>query len=92
MSPEISTVVAVSKAFVLVLGGLVTYHAYRASRRTGSHSLRLLAFGFGTVTLGALLAGVVDVLLPLAPSDALLVESLFTLGGFALVLYSLHVD
>jgi len=90
MSPIVNTAVIVLKSVGLLLGGSITFYALKAYRRTGAAPLRALAVGFGTVTLGALLAGIVDQLLPLAPSLALVVESLFTTFGFGIILYSLY--
>lgn len=92
MTPSLTTVVVALKTLTLLLGGSITLYAFRAYRRTGSAALRALAVGFGAVTLGALLAGIVDQLSPLDPELALVVESLFTTVGFAVVLYSLHVE
>jgi len=86
-----ATVVAL-KTITLVLGGLITYFAFKAYRRTGARALRALALGFGTVTLGSLLAGVVDRLLQTASTAALVVESALTAVGFAIVLYSLYAE
>jgi hypothetical protein len=86
-----STVVAL-KTITLVLGGLITYFAFKAYRRTGARALRALALGFGTVTLGSLLAGVVDRLLQTASTAAMVVESALTAVGFAIVLYSLYAE
>ncbi|MFC6873434.1 DUF7521 family protein [Halobellus marinus] len=80
------------KTVTLALGGLITFYSLRAYRQTGSPALRALTVGFGTITLGALLAGVVDQFLPLDPSLALIVESLFTTVGFVVMLYSLYVE
>lgn len=80
------------KSLTLVLGGLITYYSYRAYRRTGSRPLRALAIGFGIVTLGALLAGVADLLPGIEQNVALAVESGFTVLGFAVIVYSLFVD
>jgi len=86
-----STVVAL-KTITLVLGGLITYFAFKAYRRTGSPPLRALALGFGTVTLGSLLAGVLDRVLDTAGTSVLAVESALTAVGFAIILYSLYAD
>ncbi|UPV75370.1 hypothetical protein M0R89_04715 [Halorussus limi] len=86
-----STIVAL-KTITLVLGGLITYFAFKAYRRTGSRPLRALALGFGAVTLGSLVAGVVDRLLATAGTWALVVESALTAVGFAVILYSLYAD
>lgn len=80
------------KTLTLVLGGSITLFAFRAYRRTGFAALRALAIGFGVVTLGALLAGVVDQLLGVDPRYALVVESALTAIGFTVVLYSLYVE
>lgn len=91
MSHE-TTLVVVAKAISLALGALVTYFAVRAYRRTGSPALRALAVGFALITIGALIAGVIDTALPLDRSTALVVESGFTATGFIVILYSLYVD
>lgn len=88
----VTTAVVIVKAVSLVFGALVTYYAARAYGRTGSKALRALAVGFGLVTLGALAAGVLDQVLIVDRSVALLVESSFTTLGFAVIFYSLYVD
>lgn len=91
MTHEIITIIL--KTFTLVLGGSITFYALKAYRRTGSSALRALSLGFGVVTLGAILAGIVDQLLTsVDPQLALVVESLFTTVGFGIILYSLYVE
>ncbi|MFC6723084.1 hypothetical protein ACFQE1_01490 [Halobium palmae] len=92
MTPTITTAVIVLKTLTLVLGGSITFYAFKAYRRTTSPALRALALGFGAVTLGALFAGIIDQLLPLNPDFALVVESSFTTIGFGIILYSLYVE
>ena len=91
MSPHVTSV-AVFKTLSLVMGGLVTYFAYRAYRRTDARSLGLLALGFGIFTLGALLAGVLDQLSGIDREFALLAESALTTIGFGVILYSLYAE
>lgn len=92
MSAPASAVV-VLKTLSLALGGLVTYYAYTAYRRTGAQALRALSIGFGFVTMGALLAGALDQLTGLDDRTwALLVESALTTAGFGVILYSLFVE
>jgi hypothetical protein len=86
-----SSVVAL-KTVTLVLGGLITYFAFKAYRRTGAKPLRALATGFGTVTLGSILGGVVDRVLAIDATYALAVESSLTAVGFAVILYSLYAE
>jgi hypothetical protein len=78
------------KTLSLVLGGAITYLAYKAYRRTGAPSLRYLAVGFGIVTLGSLLAGIIDQVLQLELRVGLLVESVLITAGFAVIVYSLY--
>ncbi len=81
------------KTVTLLLGGTITLFALRAYRRTGIPALRALTIGFAAVTLGTLLAGAVDVLVPvLSRQDALVVESALTVVGFGIILYSLYVE
>ena len=86
------TVVVALKTVTLLLGGLVTYFASKAWRRTGSPALRSLAIGFGFVTLGSLLAGVADQVLAMDRTFATRTESLLTAVGFAVIVYSLYAD
>lgn len=91
MGTELSLVLVGVKTLNLALGGLITYYAYKAYRRTGSASLRAMAVGFGTITIGALLAGSIDRFTVMNDDLSLVVESLFTMVGFVTILYSLHM-
>ena len=88
----VATAVTVLKLSSLALGGLITYYAYKAYRRTGSPALRALTLGFAAITFGAFTAGIVDQVVAVERTHALLVESAFTSGGFAIILYSLYAD
>jgi hypothetical protein len=59
MSPHATVLVAL-QTIILLLGGSITYFAYKAHQRTGARPLWYLAVGFGIVTLGTILGGVVD--------------------------------
>jgi len=85
-------VIATSKLLTLVLGGLITLLALRAYRRTGARELRALAVGFGIVTAGAVLAGLTDLLLGVGFQTSVLVQSVVTAVGFAVIAYSLYAD
>ncbi len=91
MSYEITTTTLIIgfKTLTLVLGSLITYLAYRAYRRTHSRSLGALSLGFGIVTLGTFLAGVVDQLLDAGFLTSLLIESALIALGFLIIVYSL---
>jgi len=93
MSGEYVTVgIVVTKTLILVLGGWISYLTYRAHRRTGDRSLWMLAVGFGIVTLGTLLAGVVQQILGFSIAQALLINSVLVAVGFAFIAYSLVMD
>lgn len=92
MSPHVDTAVIVLKTLSLVMGGLITYFAYRAYARTGSAALRALTIGFGVVTVGALAAGAIDQLIAVDPNYALVVESGMATLGFGVILYSLYAE
>lgn len=89
---EVQLAIAIVKTLILVVGGVVTYLAYSAYRRTGDASLRLLSVGFGLVVVGVLLAGFTFELLRVSLGIGVLVESLFVLAGFGVIAYSLRVQ
>lgn len=90
MSPDASITVVGLKTLTLLLGGLITFLAFRAYRRTRSSSLGALAVGFGVVTFGAFLAGAGNLLFQLDLEASVLLESVLTAGGFAIIVYSLY--
>lgn len=83
--------IVAAKALVVALGATITYYAARAARRTGSTALRHLAVGFGIVTVGGAVGGVVDRLLGMSLEAGVLAQTLVTAVGFAVVLRSLYV-
>lgn len=82
----------VVKTLVLLVGGTITFFAYKAYRRTNQQALKLLAIGFGLVTLGFVLAGVLYELLSISLYLGILLESLLMLAGFLVIAYSLYVN
>ncbi|WP_302079995.1 DUF7521 family protein [Salinibaculum rarum] len=95
MSPhQVTTPIAIValKTITLILGAIIAYLAYKAYRRTGAEPLRFLAYGFGFVTFGSLLAGVIDQVLNLSFRLGQLVETALVTVGFAVIVYSLYVD
>ncbi|MGM0371757.1 MAG: DUF7521 family protein [Halobacteriota archaeon] len=80
------------KSASLLLGGLITFYAFRAYNRTQARPLKLLSVGFGIITLGALLGGVVDTFLLMTREWAITVESALAVIGFGVILYSLYAN
>jgi hypothetical protein len=85
----VSLIVAV-KVGILVFGGLITFFSYKAFQNTGDRALRALALGFGIITFGALLAGVLDAILGVSFAVGVLVDAVLTLVGFGVITYSLY--
>lgn len=85
---SVALLIVATKTLTLALGGLVTYRSYSAYRRTAAPALLGLSVGFGIITIGALSAGILDAVLPVARTAAVVVESVFTIVGFAAILYS----
>ncbi|WP_435157081.1 DUF7521 family protein [Haladaptatus sp. DFWS20] len=89
---NVAPIVIALKTLTLALGGVITYFAYKAYRRTGSRALRSLAVGFGIVTLGAFLAGIADQAFQTDRQLVLVIESALTAIGFAAIAYSLYAE
>jgi len=88
--------IVVAKTLILVIGGLITFYSYRAYARTGAPQHRMLALGFGIVTVGAILGGVLDLGVGTYLGTDLiytsvLVSSSMTAVGLGVILYSLYV-
>lgn len=92
MTQTIALGIIVTKTVILLLGSGITYIAFKAHRRTESPSLRSLAFGFGVVTIGALLAGIAHQLLDVTLQTGVLINSLLTALGFGIIIYSLYIE
>lgn len=91
-SAEMTFALAVVKTLVLVVGGIITYFAFKAYRRTRQRALGYLTAGFGLVTLGLVLAGMLYEVLSVPLVTGILLESLLVLAGFLVIAYSLYVQ
>ena len=89
---EMALLLAVVKTLVLVVGGVITYFSFKAYRRTRQRALGMLALGFGLVTLGLVLAGMLYELLNVQLALGILLESLLVLVGFLVIAYSLYMQ
>ncbi|WP_265109203.1 DUF7521 family protein [Halosolutus halophilus] len=89
---EIALALAVVKTLVLVVGSVITFFAFKAYRRTRQRALGYLAAGFGIVTLGLVLAGMLYEVLGVPLPMGVLLESLLVLIGFLVIAYSLYVQ
>lgn len=87
----IDTVIIVLRTVILLLGSGITLIAVRAYRRTEEPALRALAVGFGTITLGGILAGAAHQFLGITLKQGIVISSLLVACGLAVILYSLFV-
>ena len=86
------TAIAVVKAVILILGGGITYIAYKAYRRSGDLSIGVLGIGFGVITVGAFLTGIANQFFSVSLEIGVLVNSIFVAIGLAVIMYSLHMQ
>lgn len=86
------TAIAVVKFVILLIGGGITYIAFKAYRRTGEDSIRVMGIGFGVITLGALLTGVANQFFSVSLARGVLVNSVFVALGLAVIMYSLYLQ
>ncbi|WP_117365580.1 DUF7521 family protein [Natrarchaeobaculum sulfurireducens] len=89
---EVTMALAVVKTLMLVVGSVITYFAFKAYRRTRQRALGMLAVGFGLVTLGFVLAGMLYEILGVSLEMGILLESLLVLTGFIVIAYSLYTQ
>ncbi|AUV84319.1 hypothetical protein C2R22_22455 (plasmid) [Salinigranum rubrum] len=89
---SVITAIAAVKLIILLLGGGITYIAFKAYRRTGEHSLRVLGVGFGIITFGAILTGVANQFFSVGLALGVLINSLFVALGLAVIMYSLYIQ
>lgn len=86
---SISTIIVIANLITLVLGGFICLLGCRAYRRTGATALRALAVGFGLVTVGTAIGGLLHQFTPVEFIGGVALQSLFVAAGFAILAYSL---
>lgn len=95
MSPHVFSAevgIVVTKTLTLLLGGLITYFAWQAYRRTGAAPLRALSIGFGIMTAGLIVAGVGNLLIGVPTLFSVFFESVLTTVALAVIVYSLYAE
>jgi uncharacterized membrane protein (DUF441 family) len=78
------------KVVALVLGAFIVHLAYKGYRRNANKPLLYVAVGFGLITAGTLLEGVLFVVLGSDILEALATGTALTVFGFAAILYSIY--
>lgn len=78
-----------TQAFILLFGGIVVYFALKSYRRRKSLAMLLLGSGFGFVTIGAVVAGILFELLNVDLITVESIQSVFQVVGFFIIVLSL---
>ncbi|MFC7130513.1 DUF7521 family protein [Haloferax chudinovii] len=88
---ETTTAVLIGvRLLVLALGILTTYYSFEAYRRTGTYYMRNAAAGFGIITLGVFIEGVLFEFVGLDLALVHIIESIAIGLGFVVLLTSLR--
>jgi hypothetical protein len=77
-------------ATTFVLGSVITRLAYRAYQRTREPALGSFTVGIGLLTIGLVIGGVLHQLLGARLLVGVAVQSVFSVGGFAILVYSVY--
>ncbi|HKJ58894.1 MAG TPA: hypothetical protein VKA37_06675 [Halobacteriales archaeon] len=85
-----TAVLVAIRLIVLVLGVLITYYSFEAYRRTRTHYLRNASVGFGIITLGVIIEGILYEFGGLDLALVHVVESVAIGVGFIVLLISLR--
>lgn len=78
------------RVLVLVLGVFITYYSLQAYRRTGTPYMRNATLGFGIITLGVFLEGVLFEFAGFDLAVVHIIESVAIGLGFLVLLFSLR--
>jgi hypothetical protein len=84
------TLFAIAKLGTTALGLLIAYQAYRGYRRHGSPLLLYVGLGFGLISFGSLLEGLLFELFDLAFFQAGFVAAVLSGAGMVSILYALY--
>lgn len=90
MAEATTSVLAVVRLLVLVLGVLITYYSLKAYRRTKTRYMRDASIGFGIITIGVFIEGLLFRFLGLDLELVHIIESVAIALGFVVLLISLR--
>ncbi|WP_311173355.1 DUF7521 family protein [Halobellus ordinarius] len=85
-----TAILVVVRLLVLALGILITYYSFEAYRRTGTYYMRNAAIGFGIITLGVFIEGVLFEFAGVDLAIVHVIESVAIGLGFVVLLISLR--
>lgn len=87
---QLVLVASIAKIIALFLGTFIVYLAYKGYRRNASKPLLYVALGFGLITAGTLLEGVLFVILGSDILAAIAIGTVATVIGFLVMIYSIY--
>lgn len=90
MAGAATTVLIIVRLLVLVLGVLITYYSLKAYRRTKTRYMRDASIGFGIITFGVFIEGLLFEFLGLDLVSVHIIESVAIGLGFIVLLISLR--
>jgi branched-subunit amino acid ABC-type transport system permease component len=82
-------VLRVAQVAIVALGAIVIYFALRGFAKRKSKAMLFLAIGFGFVTIGAVIAGILFEFIGADLSSVESVQAICQAIGFAIIVYSL---
>lgn len=80
----------IAKLITMILGFLISYQAYRGYRRHHSRPMFYLSIGFGFVSFGAVIEGVLFDVVGLTLANAATVATAIVAVGMLAILYALY--
>lgn len=83
-------VLGILRTLMALLGLAVVFTSLRAYAKTKGRQFLLLAVGFGLLTMGVVLAGLIVNLTELELVTALIVEAAVAIVGLVVILYSVY--
>lgn len=83
-------IATITKVVALFLGAFIVYLAYRGYRRNASKPLLYAALGFGLITAGTIIEGVLYVLLGSELLVSIATGTAVTVLGFVTIIYSIY--
>ncbi len=87
---ELSAIIVGANTVTLVFGGALSVYAYRAYTRTRSAALKALTIGFGLITLGTLLSGLLHQFTDVSLLFSTAIHSVSVAVGLLVMAYSLQ--
>ncbi|AZH27068.1 DUF7521 family protein [Haloplanus aerogenes] len=80
----------IAKLVTMILGFLIAYQAYRGYRRSHRRSMLYLSVGFGFVSFGAVIEGVLFDVVGLTLENAATIATAIVAVGMFTILYALY--